>query len=74
MGWSAREVKGRPAELLRPLAGRNCGEKTDLRAGMNLGAAENTIKEPVQHICGELGVDNRNAATLRTLEALPQSS
>jgi len=35
-----------------------------------LGAAENTIKKHLQHIFEKMGVDNRNAATLRTLEVL----
>ena len=39
-----------------------------------LGAAENTIKKHLQHIFEKMGVDNRNAATLRTLEVLPRAS
>jgi DNA-binding NarL/FixJ family response regulator len=35
-----------------------------------LGTAENTIKKHLQHIFEKIGVDNRNAATLRTLEVL----
>jgi DNA-binding NarL/FixJ family response regulator len=35
-----------------------------------LGAAENTIKKHLQHIFEKMGVDNRNAATVRALEAL----
>ncbi len=35
-----------------------------------LGAAENTIKKHLQHIFEKMGVDNRNAATLRCLETL----
>lgn len=39
-----------------------------------LGAAENTIKKHLQHIFEKMGVDNRNAATLRTLEVLSRST
>jgi DNA-binding CsgD family transcriptional regulator len=39
-----------------------------------LGAAENTIKKHLQHIFEKMGVDNRNAATLRTLEVLRRAS
>ena len=35
-----------------------------------LGAAENTVKKHLQHIFEKMGVDNRNAATLRALEIL----
>jgi DNA-binding NarL/FixJ family response regulator len=35
-----------------------------------LGATENTIKKHLQNIFEKIGVDNRNAASLRALEAL----
>jgi DNA-binding NarL/FixJ family response regulator len=35
-----------------------------------LGAAENTVKKHMQHIFEKLGVDSRNAATVRAIEAL----
>jgi DNA-binding NarL/FixJ family response regulator len=35
-----------------------------------LGTAENTIKKHLQHVFEKMGVDNRNAATVRALEVL----
>jgi Response regulator containing a CheY-like receiver domain and an HTH DNA-binding domain len=39
-----------------------------------LGAAENTIKKHLQNIFEKMGVDNRNAASLRAMEILSQTA
>jgi DNA-binding NarL/FixJ family response regulator len=44
--------------------------KTNAEVAILIGAADNTIKKHVQHIFEKLGVDTRNAATVRALEIL----
>jgi DNA-binding NarL/FixJ family response regulator len=59
----------REAEVLLWIAqGKTNGEISTI-----LGAAENTVKRHVQNIFEKLGVDNRNAATLRALDVLSNS-
>jgi DNA-binding NarL/FixJ family response regulator len=61
LGLTARE-----AEVLLWVA----QGKSNPEIGSILGAAENTIKKHLQNIFEKIGVDNRNAATLRALEVL----
>lgn len=44
--------------------------KSNAEIATILGAAENTVKKHLQHIFEKLGLDSRNAATLRALESL----
>jgi len=59
-------LTGREAEVLLWVAqGKSNGEIATI-----LGTAENTVKKHLQNIFEKLGVDSRNAATVRALEAL----
>lgn len=64
LGLTARE-----AEVLLWIA----QGKTNGEIGAILGTAENTVKKHVQHVFEKLGVESRNAATLRALEVLGTS-
>ncbi len=44
--------------------------KSNAEIGTILGSTENTVKKHLQNLFEKLGVDSRNAATLRALEAL----
>jgi DNA-binding NarL/FixJ family response regulator len=44
--------------------------KSNPEIGSILGAAENTVKKHLQNIFEKLGIESRNAATVRALEAL----
>ena len=44
--------------------------KTNAEIAAILGAAENTVKKHLQNIFEKLGIESRNAATIRALEAL----
>jgi DNA-binding NarL/FixJ family response regulator len=44
--------------------------KTNFEAGAILGISPATVKKHLEHIYGKLGVEGRNAATLRALESL----
>lgn len=58
----------REAEVLLWVAqGKSNGEISII-----LGAAENTVKKHLQHIFEKLGLESRNAATMRALEILSQ--
>lgn len=48
--------------------------KSNPEIGAILGAAENTIKKHLQNLFEKMGVDNRNAATMRALEVLSRCS
>jgi DNA-binding NarL/FixJ family response regulator len=48
--------------------------KSNAEIATILGAAENTVKKHLQHIFEKLGLDSRNAATVRALEALTCSA
>jgi len=59
-------LTGREAEVLLWVAqGKSNAEISSI-----LGAAENTVKKHLQNIFEKLGVDSRNAATVRALEIL----
>jgi DNA-binding CsgD family transcriptional regulator len=60
----------REAEVLLWVAqGKSNGEISTI-----LGAAENTVKKHLQNIFEKLGIESRNAATVRALEVLSNSA
>jgi len=48
--------------------------KTNAEISTILGAAENTVKKHLQNIFEKLGIESRNAATVRALEALSSAA
>jgi DNA-binding NarL/FixJ family response regulator len=48
--------------------------KTNGEIGAILGTAENTVKKHLQNIFEKLGIESRNAATVRALEALNKAA